>query len=65
MKIIVNGKSDKHCFKCDGKENVRNVAIPAEPFNGNMCIPCISKKTDAPVEKVQRKKNATNPRKAD
>lgn len=56
MKVIVNGTSDKVCFKCDGRENVRHVNSPTENFTGSLCIPCIGKKTNEPVQKIVRKK---------
>jgi hypothetical protein len=55
MKVIVNGKSTDDCFSCSTKENTRSVVIPNK-FTGTLCIPCIAKRTDAPVEKIQRKK---------
>jgi hypothetical protein len=55
MKVIVNGKSTDACFSCEKTEHARSVVIPNK-FTGTLCIPCISKRTDAPVEKIQRKK---------
>jgi hypothetical protein len=58
MKVIVNGVSDKPCFKCEGKENVRWVNSPTENFTGPLCLGCVGKKTNEPVQKIVRKKKA-------
>lgn len=58
MKVIVNGVSDKQCYKCDSKEHTRWTNSPSENLTGSLCIPCIAKKTNEPVQKIVRKKKA-------
>lgn len=55
MKVIVNGVCNGTCFRCDSKEDVRQVNIPARPYNGPLCMKCIAKESNGPVEKVTRK----------